>query len=236
MHVRPFFLIPVIAVAMQGQSFADDQSILAVGSGRHWSDSLTKEKDKNYDEALEETLAFLREGGDALLGNERTGWLKYLKGDQNGAEQAYSNANKMMPSAITPLLGLLNVAKAQKDPKKIERAAQAVLRLTPSNYNAQMAIAAMYFEAKDYNRAASQYQRVLTLYPDDVDVMSGEAWSYYYLGYKREANELFRTIVNVIPDYLYAQRGIELTTKSVKESSANARPMATPNTPGLSRP
>ena len=41
--------------------------------------------------------------------------------------------------------------------------------------------------------------------------MSGEAWSAFYLGLRREAYDSFRRLLSVSPSYSYAQQGFDLT-------------------------
>lgn len=107
---------------------------------------------------------------------------------------------------------MLNIAQAQKDAKKIENAAQSLLRAEPTNYRGQMTLAQLHLTTKEYQRAASQYGRVLTYYPDDLDATSGLAWALFYTGNRHEAAPLFRRLVSVSPDYAYAQRGLELAS------------------------
>ncbi len=209
-------LIPIIAVVANGQTFRAGQSAPSANPGKHWAASQASENGRKYDEAIGEVRSYQQEGGDAFLANTRTGWLKYLKGDYAGAALAYGAANKLQASALNPLLGLLNVAQAQQDLKGTERAAEAVLHVAPSNYTAQMALAGAYFAQKDFNKAGSQYRRVLIFYPDDVDAMSSAAWSDFYRGSRRDAADGFRKILSVSPEYLGASTGLELSQKPVK--------------------
>jgi tetratricopeptide (TPR) repeat protein len=205
-------LVPVAAIATTAPAFGAGQAAANANPAKHWADSLAAETDQKYDVALAETTGYQREGGDAFLASERTGWLHYLNAKYPQAEQAYTAANKLQPAAINPLLGLLNAAQAQKDTKKIERAAEALLRVEPSNYRALMALAGAHFAAREYQKSASEYRRVLTYYPDDVDAMSGLGWSAFYNGGKRDASESFKKILSVSPEYPYAQRGYDLAT------------------------
>ena len=141
------------------------------------------------------------------------------------AEQAYTTASRLRPTAINPLVGLLNTAQAEKDTHKTERAAELVLHVEPSNYRAQMALAGVHFAAKDYHRSASEYRRALSYYPEDVDAMSGVGWSAFYNRENREALENFRRILTINPNYTYAQRGFDLLT-----SKAVAAPTLQPST------
>ena len=63
---------------------------------------------------LKEVAAFQKSGGDAFVASVRSGWLYYLKGAHSEAEQSYGNANRIHPTAMNPVIGLLNVAEAMK--------------------------------------------------------------------------------------------------------------------------
>jgi tetratricopeptide (TPR) repeat protein len=187
--------------------------------GKHWTASLQAETNAKFAEALTEVLTYEQLGGEPFMAAERYAWLSYLAGDYTKAEQAYARARQLQPAAINPLLGLLSVAQGQKDGKKIEHAAEDILRADPTNYRAQSALAAVHFGNKDYRRSASDYHRLLTTYPDDVDAMSGEAWSAFYLGLRRESYDSFRRLLSVSPSYPYAQQGFDLIVGKKTESA-----------------
>jgi len=205
-------LIPLAALAASSPTMRSGQAAPPASPAQSWTASLDAETSKKYDEALTDVLVFQQAGGDAFLAAERLGWLSYEKGDYAHAEQYYGTASRAIPTAINPLLGLLNTAEAQKDPRKVERAAGSLLHTEPSNYRAQMALGRMHLDTRDYQRAASEFRRVLMYYPDDLDAASGLAWSVYYLGGKSEALALFQRILTVNPEYAYAQRGVTLAS------------------------
>ncbi len=208
-------LLPVVLLAASGRSARSAADENPAGSGKHWTASVQAETEKKYDDALTELRGYEKAGGDAFLAAERTGWLNYLAGDFAKAEAGYGKAKQLQPAAINPLLGLLNVTQAQKDVRKTERAAEAVLRVEPTNYRAQMALAGLHFAEKAYRKSASAYRRVLTNYPDDVDAMSGAAWAVFYVGEKAEAADIFRKILGVNSAYPLAQRGFDLSTGKI---------------------
>ena len=177
-----------------------------------WSASLKAENEKKYDEALREAVAFTNAGGDRYTATLRAAWLYYLKGDFTLASVNYSTAAKLQTSAITPLLGLLSTAIATGDQAKISQAAESIIKVEPSNYKAQMALASVSYSGLDYRRASLIYRRVLMFYPEDVDATSGAAWSALNLAQKKEALEGFRKILNVNRDYPLAQHGYDLAS------------------------
>ena len=176
------------------------------------SSAAQAESNKKYDEALQAVIAFRQSGGDAFVAAERMGWLYYLKGAYPEAEQAYTAATRLHSAALNPALGLLNVAEAMKDGRRIRAAADAVMRIEPSNYRAAMAVANSCFAMHDYRGAAFAYRRILTPYPDDVDARSGLAWSEYYTGDKQDPLFQFQTIISIYPDYPYAKQGLKLVS------------------------
>jgi tetratricopeptide (TPR) repeat protein len=206
-------LIPLVALAANSQTIRYAQSTTTPANpSQSWAASLEAETGKKYDDAIADLIAYQQAGGDPFLASERLGWLNYEKGDYTRAEEYYGAASRSIPTAINPLLGLLNTAEAQKDPRKIERAAGSLLHTEPSNYRAQMALGSMHLNMRDYQRAVSEFRRVLVYYPDDLDAASGLAWAVYYLGGKREALALFQRILTVNPQYAYAQRGLALAS------------------------
>jgi tetratricopeptide (TPR) repeat protein len=213
MNHKNLLLSLIALAAFNGARGAD-----ANGPAQHWTASLQAETSGQYAEAINELRAYDQQGGDPFFTAERSGWLNYLAGNYSIAEQAYARAKQIQPTAINPMLGLLLVAQAQKDARKIERAAEDILRAEPTNYRAQAALAALHFANKDYRRSASDYRRLLTTYPDDADAMSGEAWSAFYLGLHREASETFRRLLSINASYPYAKQGFDLAMGKLTEN------------------
>jgi tetratricopeptide (TPR) repeat protein len=179
-----------------------------------WKASVTAEASKDYDAAIRQLTGFQQAGGDQFLLNLRAGWLCYLKHDYANARNRYNEAARLQPSAINPLLGLLNVAEAGADATEIRKAVEGVLRVDPINYTAQMAGAAVQFKAQNYRESLSYYRRVLQYYPDDLAALSGEAWSLYHQGRRNLAIADFQTLLSVSPDYPGARQGLDLAQGS----------------------
>lgn len=204
-----FLLLAAIAFSLTASKA--DTAPNAPALAKLWAASLQAETDKNYDDALDQVGAFQQQGGDKFLATIRTAWLCYLKKDYSEASAFYTRASQMQPGALTPMFGLLNVAQAQNDAAKIQTAADAILRIEPSNYKARMAEAGACYAKKDYRGALSSYQRVLFYYPEDTDALSGASWSYFYLADPERAFQGFSKILSINPDYPYAQQGCTLT-------------------------
>ncbi len=183
---------------------------ISSGSAEYWQASLTSETNKQYDSAISQITSYQTSGGNAFLANLRAAWLYYLKQDYKNAAAHYLEAERLQPSSINPLLGLINVSEAQGNADDIEKAAENVLHVDPLNYRAQMVSAYQYYTAKNYAVALAAYRRVLTYYPDDMTALSGEAWSLYYLGQGDKAAADFQTLLSINSDDTWAQKGLAL--------------------------
>jgi tetratricopeptide (TPR) repeat protein len=197
----------------QGGGGKRSMAFVASAPNSPLSQSLQAETNKNYDDALKQVAAYQQSGGDPFIASLRAGWLYYLKGAYAEAEQSYATANRLHPGALNPVLGLLNVAEAMKDQTRIQRTAEAVLRVDPSNYRACMIIAARDYADHDYRGAGYIYRRLLNIYPDDVDVRSGLAWADYYTGDSHDALAQFQAILKTYPEYPYAKQGYNLVAR-----------------------
>ena len=179
--------------------------------GKLWQASLTAEANGDAMGAIDKLGTYAKNGGDTFMDRLRAGWLNL--GEKKFAEAArnYGEAAKLQPNALSPLLGLLSVAQARNDGAAAIAAAEAVLKIEPTNHRALLAVAWGAFQGKEYKRSAAAYQRVLALYPEDTTAISGAAWCALYSGQKREAREGFLRLMSLNPADAYVRQGIAAT-------------------------
>lgn len=199
-------ILPVIAIAVAAPEGGQKSREEAIGL--LWQESVTAESGGDAAGAMEKLLAYGKGGGDSYLANLRAGWLNYSAQKYDEAGRFYTVAAKLQTNAMNPRIGLLNVAQAKGDTVAATTAAEAVLKIEPTNYRASMAYAWGNFQAKDYRRAGSAYQRVVMTYPEDQDALSGAAWCALYLNQKREALDGFRRLMGLNPEYANLRQGI----------------------------
>lgn len=204
-------LLPIVAIAVAAPDSAQKSREEEIG--RLWQESVTAEGNGDTALAMEKLMAYAKNGGDTYLANLRAGWLNYSEKKYEDAGRFYTTAAKLQTNALNPRLGLLNVAQAKGDVATATAAADAVLKIESTNYRALMAYAWGCFQAKDYRRAGTTYQRVLTMYPEDQDALSGASWCSLYIGQKREAIDGFRRLMSLNPEYSNLRQGLEMATK-----------------------
>ncbi|MCF7674915.1 MAG: tetratricopeptide repeat protein [Akkermansiaceae bacterium] len=200
-------LLPVIALAATGAD--GDRKSREEKLGELWQEALDKGSGGETAEAMLLASRYVKEGGDAYLATLQAAWLNYNEKKFDDATKHYTSAARLQPGAVSPRLGLLNIADAKSDVAGALKAGELVLAVEPTNYRALYAVAWGSFQAKKYSAAASAYRRILSLYPEDKGALSGTAWAAYYQGQKTGAKQIFRKLISIDPDYQYARQGLE---------------------------
>lgn len=186
-----------------------------------WVNSFDAEKGGDYDKALEYTSLIVGNAGDYYLPNLRMGWLHYLKGDYQAAIDYYLKAAQLSPGAVSALQGVMNCANKLGDTDKENQVAKAVLLIDPMNYQANLRLAVLYYEKGNFSAAGSYYLKLLSLYPEDLQIASGLAWCYLNEGLPQEAAAIFGNVLAVSPNYLQAKSGLALCAQTGNTRAAS---------------
>lgn len=176
----------------------------------YWKSSLAAEKNNDYDQAIKDIYNFQAEGGDRYLASVRSGWLLLLKKDYAKATAFYEAASKISPSALAPYQGLAKIAYAENDWKKVNSACASVLRFDPGNYSALLLMADASYKLGEFSTVIHCCTPLMNFYPDDPAPASLAAWAYLNKRDKRVAENLFKRVLLLSPDYAYAQQGLDI--------------------------
>jgi tetratricopeptide (TPR) repeat protein len=143
----------------------------------------------------------------------RSGWLNLCLRAYSEAFRSYNEAARTCPQAAEPAIGAIKAAAALGDWKSVESLARSVLEKDPGNYTALSNLAYACCMKKDYPTAAQHYSKLLTLYPSDLDMRNGYAWSLYYAGKKGDAKAQFVEVLDVSPANSSANEGLAACSK-----------------------
>jgi len=80
----------------------------------------------------------------------------------------------------------------------------------PQSYHSLMVHAARHYTTQNYAAALAHYRLVLVLLPNDAAALSGEAWSYYYLGQEEQAMKDFQALLKLDANDSWAREGMSL--------------------------
>lgn len=179
----------------------------------HFEKSFDSEYQGDNSSALKEVLKILRLDGGNYTATLRAGWLSYQLGSHEDAIEHYRKAVSLAPYAVEPRLGLLLPLMALKRWERAEAVAHEALRLDETNFTVNSRLAYIFFSRGKYGLAARHYKKVLKLYPSDVEMQLGLAWTYVRMGKKRAARRLFGEILQVRRSNSSAQEGMEAVRK-----------------------
>ena len=148
---------------------------------------------------------------DDYLLNYRLGWLSYLAGAYNDSVAYYEKAASVKPSAVEPLLAMVQPSAAQTGKTDVVIGIyERVLRNDPSNYKSLSQLAWLNYSAlKNYKIAATFYERLLKLYPADVEMMIGLGYSFKLEGNKGAADRVFNQVLRLSPSNARALAGLK---------------------------
>lgn len=205
---RKHFTMQVLAVSIAAASYAAESSVSGL-----WAKSLEAESDGDYVYALEYHSRILPMIGKSYTASLRAGWLHYMNADYSTALTNYEKAAGLSSGALAPLYGAMNCHVALEDNQRAAKVAKAILVIDELSYTANKQLAAIYYAESKFSLAAAYYRKLNRLYPEDLAVASGLAWSYLEQGESRQAAPLFKEILMVSPDYAYARRGLEICNR-----------------------
>lgn len=161
----------------------------------------------DYRGALEAMESITQKSPDytAIL---RRGWLLYLAGRYTESFADYEKAVSLEPKAVEPRLGAMLPAMALRRWKEAEKLGLEVLAQAPGEYLALSRLAFIHFEQARYDKAESFYRQALALFPSNVEMRAGLAWTLLRQGKASEARAGFEAILRVAPDLATAKEGL----------------------------
>lgn len=160
---------------------------------------------------------------DSYLVNYRLGWLHYSAGLASEAlnhaeslkyyEQSvgyYGEAVKLRPGSVEALLAMVQPLDKAGKTSEIIKTYDSVLDNDSQNLTALKWLAFInYSTKKDYKKAAGYYERVLKLYPTDVEMLLGLGYSYKMDGKKADAGKIFNYVLRLSPTNVRASAGLK---------------------------
>jgi len=191
-------LWPVVAQAAEGTDL-----------GTRFASSFAHEAKGEVDEALNDMLQILRLEPKHYVATLRAGWLYYVGGRHADSISMYEAAERLVPKALEPKLGLMLPLMASERWSKAEVVGQELLKLAPRDYTVRSRLAWIAFSQGRYKEAEAFYQAVLTDFPSDVEMMLGLGWTWLRQGRKAEARTMFEAVLSIRNDNVQAKTGLQ---------------------------
>lgn len=194
----------VIVFVSPALSSKQDEKITA------FNNSLKLEENKEYEKAIDEILLVYNENKSNYLLNLRLGWLYYTLADYQTSKKYYSEAAKINPKSIEPLFGLTLPLSALNEWKEVNLAYEQILEIDMNNFTANLRVGQIYLNNGDYSNAKKYLETAYQLFPAEFEPNLSLGWTYYYLGDKLKAKELFTAALMLSKDNKLAAEGMQL--------------------------
>lgn len=142
--------------------------------------------------------------------NLRLGWLTYLSGSFIESSSYYNRAISLMPYAIEPRLGIVYPLSAMGNWDQVTGHYKKILAVDPGNSIVNYRLGVIYYNMEDFVTSHLHLEKVVNLYPFDIDGLVMLAWCKYRLRQFREAKILFHRALMHTPDNPSAREGLSL--------------------------
>jgi tetratricopeptide (TPR) repeat protein len=180
------------------------------GDAEQLQRSYQLEAQKRYATALGALDKVSRKGKTSYIFKLRRAWLLHLNARYAEAIAAYKKAIGAAPKALEARLGLTLPQMALRRFADAAETAKAAMTIDRDNYTATSRYAYCNYNLGRYAESARYYERLVELYPSDVDMLSGLGWAQLKLGKKREAARTFGIALAAAPKHEMALQGMAL--------------------------
>lgn len=191
-----FLIVPMVAQAQNSEVIAA------------FSKSYEYETVGKYNDAIKVLKAVYNEKSYEI--NLRLGWLTYSAGLFTDAKTYYQKSIKIRPMSIEARLGLAYPLSATGEWDKIITTYEEILEIDPNHSLTNYRLGAIYYGRESYKNAEKLFQKVVNLYPFDVDSLLMLGWTKYFLGKTQEAKVLFNKVLLASPKNASALEGLAL--------------------------
>ncbi len=174
-------------------------------------ESLRYETDQDYKKSLQALEGVYKENKDDYLLNLRLGWLHYLAKNYDESKRYYISALALSKDkSIEALLGRTYPLSALNDWDGVAAMYNAVLKIDPMNYTANLRLGQIMLNRSAYAEAKNYLEKAYTYFPGAYDPNLSLGWTYYYLGDKQKATALLTAARMLNPDDTLALKGLNL--------------------------
>ena len=167
--------------------------------------SYNYEKIQNYSDAINTLMPVYNEFPNTYTVNLRLGWLYYLSTNYANAISHYDRSIKISPYSLEAKLGRLLPLLAQHRYGEVEKEAFQILNVDYYNYYGNLRLAYALRMQQKFDVAVKITQKMLVIYPIDVQFLTEFALGKIGLGETDEAMAVFSNILILDPENVTAK-------------------------------
>jgi len=163
------------------------------------------EQTENYKAAIKSLLPVVRAYPKGYTANLRLGWLYYLMGRYANSIAHYEVAIKTAPNAIEAKIGKLLPLLAQERYSEAEQTTYQILNTDFYNYLGNLRLSIALRKQNKTKLALEVVNKMLFLYPTDVNFLVELGLLYDQKGEKEKAAAVFRDVIVLAPENVTAK-------------------------------
>ena len=176
---------------------------------KKFNSSLNFEAEGDYKNALSELLSVYSQNKNHYLLNLRLGWVYYRLQDFEKSKVYYKTAVNINKQSVEAMIAYTLPLSALELWGEVEDMYKAVLKLDEKNYTANLRLGQIFLYRGDYKFAKQYLEKVYNCNPGAYEPNISLGWTYFYLGEKEKAAELFNNVLTISPHDSLATLGIE---------------------------
>ncbi len=176
-----------------------------------FTNSIQDESLENYEKAIEGLTSVYAELKTDYLTNLRLGWLYYSTKDYETSLKYYREAVRISGRSTEALLGLTYPYSGLEMWEEIKVIYEEILEKDKYNYTANLRLGQIFLNTTNYSNAKVYLEKNINNYPSDYETNLYLGWTYYYLGNKSKARELFVNALISKPNDASALEGLKYT-------------------------
>ncbi|MDQ7055330.1 MAG: tetratricopeptide repeat protein [Persephonella sp.] len=163
------------------------------------------EKTGDYENAIKALVFVYNEYPDGYTVNLRLGWLYYLMKNYANSVFHYKNAIKSAPYSVEAKLWIHTSATCSEEIFRSRKICYQILNTDFYNYYGNLRLSYALRMEKKYETAIKIAQKMLALYPTDVNFLMELALSKFESGKKEEAKKIFLDVLILDPENVTAK-------------------------------
>jgi len=163
------------------------------------------EQTENYKTAIKSLLPVVRAYPKGYTANLRLGWLYYLMARYANSIAHYEVAIKTAPNAIEAKIGKLLPLLAQERYSEAEQTTYQILNTDFYNYLGNLRLSIALRKQNKTDLALDVVNKMLFLYPTDVNYLVELGLLYDQKGEKEKAAGVFRDVIVLAPENVTAK-------------------------------
>ena len=195
---------PIFISVAQNNNSLDDKILT-------FKNSIEEESIGKYSQAILTLMKIYDKYTDEYTINLRLGWLHYLNKDYESSIKYYKNALAISYNkSIEAMLGATLPLAERGEWDNVKDFYKMILDIDENNYTANLRLGQIDLNTENYLSAKSYLSKVVEVYPGDYETNLYLAWTYYYLGDKSTAYDLFIEVLTLNPRDESALEGLKL--------------------------